>query len=93
MCWPGLPWPCDKKRLVPAARSARAVVENDEVPADYPEAPADNDDDEEKRAMKCRPGMVNCRGKKKGKRTLSPPAVMKPQTTGGDCPQGWLFCL
>ncbi|XP_028405883.1 uncharacterized protein LOC114528446 [Dendronephthya gigantea] len=96
MCWPGLPWPCDKKRLVPAARSVRAaendVNDDNEVVTANPDDPTGNDDDEEKRAMKCRPGMVNCRGKKKGKRTLSPPAVMNTQVKG-DCPQGWLFCL
>ena len=40
--------------------------------------------DEEKRAVKCRPGMVNCR--KTGKRTLA-------TGTPKHCPQGWMFCL
>ena len=112
-CWPGLPWPCDK-------RLARAVHNDEEF--DYESANnvgADNvyekfsegkdfdaaydttedsdadsygemENDDDKRALKCRPGMINCRGRKKknGKRT-----IVKAPPKAKDCPQGWMYCL
>ena len=112
-CWPGLPWPCDK-RLSRAVHSGNEfdydpkkvndinaynnVFKNSK---DY-DIPYDTDsvsdvnadeydessDDDDKRALKCRPGLANCRGRKKGKRTLE---KAPPKTK--DCPQGWMYCL
>ena len=54
----------------------------------------DNGENEEegvKRAMRCRPGLVNCRDRKKtDKRTLEVglEGAKKPH-----CPQGWMYCL
>jgi hypothetical protein len=102
LCWPGLPLSC--KGLV-SARNARAAENDYEPDNEFSdndsnyetsydtdnvtENNADNDNGEEKRAMKCRPGMVNCRGK--GKRTVITTAKQR-QNRGKLCPQGWMFC-
>lgn len=74
-CWPGLTRPC--KGFVSTRLARAAVSESEDV--------ANNDEQKREAAMKCRPGMANCRGK--GKREFE----IKPKTN--DCPQGWLFCL
>ena len=63
--------------------SARAIDSGMGTKLEY-----ENDSEDAKRAMKCRPGMINCRRRrKKGKRTLAASSTPK------HCPQGWMFCV